>query len=116
MKSISIVCTTVNNVQIGRCWQENEELIKSSAPEDIWFHLDDESSCHLVLRNVMNIPVNKLDKKLIKRCAALVKQHTNKCIQHHKYNVIYCNIDNIELCGHGSVQFLNEESVKRVCV
>jgi hypothetical protein len=46
----------------------------------------------------------------------LVKQHTNKCIQHHKYNVIYCNIDNIELYGHGSVQFLNEESVKRVCV
>lgn len=115
MKTVSIVHTLVSNVTIGRCWQENEELIKSSAPEDIWFHLEDESSCHLVLKNHMNTPINKLDKNLVKRCALLVKQHTNKCIQHHKYTIVYCNVDNIKLCGHGSVEFLSDR-VKHTCV
>jgi hypothetical protein len=116
MKTVSIISTIVSNVYIGRCWQENEELINTSAPEDIWFHLDGESSCHLVLKNHMNIPVNKLDKKLVKRCALLVKQHTNKCIQHKKYTIICCNIDNLSLCGHGSVEFLHEDCVKYIVV
>ena len=108
MKNISILSTTVSNVSIGRNWIENEELIKYSNPEDVWFHIDDCSSCHLVLKNPMNISIGKLDKKLIKRCALLVKQHTSKCIQHEKYTIIYCNVDNLKLCGHGSVEFLNE--------
>lgn len=115
MKTISILHGMVSNVSIGRCWQENEELIKCSAPEDIWFHLDGESSCHLVLKNEFNISLRKLDNKLVKRCALLVKQHTNKCIQHQKYSVVYCNIDNIKLCGHGSVEFLSD-SVKCINV
>ena len=116
MKTVSIISTIVSNVYIGRCWQENEELINTSAPEDIWFHLEDESSCHVVLKNPMNISIKKLDKKLIKRCALLVKQHTNKCIQHKKYTIVCCNIDNLKLCGHGSVEFLHEDCVKYIVV
>lgn len=105
MKTILKLDSESYEVSIGRSWLENEELIKTSAPQDVWFHLDLEPSCHVILQNPSNISLKKLDKKIIKQCALLVKQHTNKCIQHKKYTVNYTNIDNIIMCGYGTIEF-----------
>ena len=113
MKKIFCLSTVVSTVMVGKSWQENEQLIMESSPSDVWFHLDEESSCHVVLKNEDNIPLNKIDKKLIKRCALIVKQHTNKCVEHQKYTIVYTNIDKLHLVGHGSVEF-DHECVKKI--
>jgi predicted ribosome quality control (RQC) complex YloA/Tae2 family protein len=113
MKKIFCITTETHTVLVGKNWQENEQLIMESSPCDVWFHLDDESSCHVVLKNYDNISLNKLSKKLIKRCALIVKHHTSKCVEHEKYNIVYTCVDNLQLVGHGSVEFLHD-CVKKV--
>ena len=58
-------------IQIGKNKNENWELIDNASNTDIWFHIEDQPSCHVVLKNedlVKNIP-----KQVIKRCAYLCK-------------------------------------------
>jgi predicted ribosome quality control (RQC) complex YloA/Tae2 family protein len=114
MKKIICLSTQYHEVYVGKSWQENETLIKTSNPSDVWFHLENEPSCNVVLKNDFNIPLNRITKSLLKKCSLLVKQNTNKCIEHEKQSIVYTNIDNITLVGHGSVEFKNEQCVKYI--
>ena len=42
--------STGNIIYVGKNKYENEDLIKYSWPEDIWFHVDNLSSAHVYLR------------------------------------------------------------------
>ena len=56
---------------IGKNAQGNDCIISASKSTDIWFHLANQPSCHVVLKNedlVKNIP-----RQVIKRCAYLCK-------------------------------------------
>ena len=58
-------------IQIGKNKNENWELIDNASNTDIWFHIEGQPSCHVVLKNedlVKNIP-----RQVIKRCAYLCK-------------------------------------------
>ena len=114
MKKIICLSTQYHEVFVGKSWQENEALIKASGPSDVWFHLDNQPSCHVILKNEFNVPFNRITKSLLKKCSLLVKQNTNKCIEHEKQTIVYTNVDNIQLTGHGSVQFKNEQCVKYI--
>lgn len=61
---------------MGKDKFENEDLIRWSFPEDVWFHVDKLSSAHVYLRlppgqNIEDIPSSLLDD-----CAQLVKQNS----------------------------------------
>lgn len=54
-------------INIGKCREENDALIKSSLATDMWFHLANIPSCHVVVTGVSQ----KIPRQVIKRCACL---------------------------------------------
>ena len=81
--------------RIGQNAKDNFDLIDNSKTDDIWFHISQSSSCHVVA----SIPTDKTyDKKILKRIAV---QGAVICKQFSKYNsdgavsVIYTRIKNV---------------------
>ena len=94
-------------ILIGSNKYENEQIIKSSYSNDIWFHLNDYSSCHIVLKSGDdNIPKKYLTH--IAKMFSLYKKGLPK-----NYKVIYTNIKNIKLTDEiGSVIPKNSKIIK----
>jgi len=81
--------------RVGQNAKENFDLIDDSEADDIWFHISQASSCHVVAR----IPTDKnYDKKVLKKIAV---QGAVICKQYSKYkseegvHVIYTKIQNV---------------------
>jgi predicted ribosome quality control (RQC) complex YloA/Tae2 family protein len=67
----------------GRSAKGNDQLLDECAPHDIWFHVDGQSSAHVILVNEKKEKMNKIPKKVIKRCACICKastKQTGKCV------------------------------------
>lgn len=94
-------------ILIGKNKYENEEIIKSSYLNDIWFHLDDYTSSHIILKSGDdNIPKKYLIK--IAKMFSLYKKNLPK-----NYKVIYTNIKNIKLTNNiGTVIPHNTKIIK----
>lgn len=80
---------TVYNIKIGRSAIENTELVQNANKSDIWFHLSDSPSCHVVLETKLN----KVPRQVISRCAHLCKMHSKTLA---KNKVIYTQIENVQ--------------------
>ncbi len=81
----------IYNIKIGRSAIENTELVQNSNKSDIWFHLSDSPSCHVVL--TCETKLKQVPRQVISRCAQLCKMHSNtppKC------KVIYTQIENVQ--------------------
>lgn len=97
------------NFKIGQNSQDNFDIIDDSEPNDLWFHLYGESSCHVIA--IIN-PEIKLDKKqkrqIITQGALLCKQNSR-----HKsaknVNIIYTEIKNIEKTEIVGTVHVNEQ-------
>ena len=80
---------------IGTNKDENFNVIDIGKPEDLWFHANNISSCHIVCE----IPTDKIDKKdlktIIKIGALLCKQNTNKLKSIKNVEIIYTQIKNV---------------------
>ena len=80
------------DIYIGQNSKENFDIIDSCVDTDIWFHVENMPSCHVILKtndNMKNIP-----RQVIKRCAYLCRINSNaktlkKCI------IIYTTINNV---------------------
>jgi len=84
-------------VLIGQNAQENSELVKKCDQEDIWFHLKNSSSPHVILQTQNRI----IEKRYLNKVAALVYQYTRK---YTREPVIYTEIKNVKLtCTPGLV-------------
>ena len=98
--------------KIGSNAKNNFEIIDQSDPDDMWFHLKDVSSCHVIacLRNIRftsrddelpnfyDINFDTLDKKekqqIITQGALLCKQYS-KLKSAKNVNVIYTKIEDV---------------------
>lgn len=81
---------------------ENEpfKMLDLANPQDIWFHAEKESSCHVIvsLDKDSEIDLSKKERNtIIKRGAFLCKTHTNKLRPHpaKTLSFLYCKIGNI---------------------
>jgi predicted ribosome quality control (RQC) complex YloA/Tae2 family protein len=80
------------NIVIGKNKYKNWEIIDSSKETDIWFHVENESSCHVILET--NISLSQIPRQVLKRCACLCKSNSkSKILQ--KCPIIYTTINNI---------------------
>jgi predicted ribosome quality control (RQC) complex YloA/Tae2 family protein len=84
--------TYLINIGGNRC--ENANLIETSTSNDIWFHLDEIPSTHVIMKNGDNL--NSIPRQVIKRCAYLCKINTNAAKSLPKCKVIYTTISNIQ--------------------
>jgi len=73
---------------IGKTQQENHDVIDLGAPTDLWFHLADTSSCHVVAVVPEGID-RKARGKIIKQGALLCKQNTAKAATQQHVSVTY---------------------------
>lgn len=96
MKKFEIL-DIINNVELevylGQNDQDNWNIIKKASQNDIWFHLENLQSPHVVL--VTN-GYRKIHNNTLKYCARLCKEHS-KFKYHNKLNIIYTEIKNISL-------------------
>ena len=96
-------------INVGRNAKENWELIDMSKHNDIWFHVADSPSSHVVL-SVGDI--KKPHRKVIKYCAFLCKSHS-KVKNMNKVSIVYTTINNIVKSKNvGSVITKNTKIIK----
>ena len=83
---------TIYTIKIGKSAVENTELVKNANKSDIWFHLSDSPSCHVVL--TCEKKLNQVPRQVISRCAYLCKMHSKTS---HNCKVIYTQIENVQI-------------------
>lgn len=81
-----------NRIVVGENAEENDQLIVKAKQNDMWFHLEDFSSCHVIMTCTKKYPVTK---PMIKYCAELCKQNT-KYKLYKNISVNYCLIKNVK--------------------
>lgn len=95
-------------ILIGQNAKENWNLIDESESDDLWFHLNNFKSCHIVLRQKKKITHDDLIY-----IAKLVKENTSKCRDINNLKVCYCHIKDIKKCKSklGSVIITNQKYI-----
>lgn len=97
------------NIRVGESAQENWDLIQASEQNDVWFHVKNNPSCHVVL--TVN-PKKDPHKSVINFCAALCKEGS-KQKNNNNIIVIYTEIKNIKKADKiGSVTTKNIKYVR----
>lgn len=81
-----------NKIRIGQNKEENDKIITEADQTDIWFHLANFPSCHVIIKCNKKFPI---DKEMIYYCATLVKENT-KYKNFKKIKINYCPIKNIK--------------------
>lgn len=78
-------------LRVGNNKFENDDIIKASSQDDLWFHLDNISGPHFVLQT----NGNKIPKKYLNYIGTLFTQYKNGLPS--RYTVIYTEIKNVKL-------------------
>lgn len=79
---------------IGTNALDNFAVIDKGAPEDLWFHANDVSSCHVVAK--INEVLDKRQlKSIIKKGALICKQNTSKLNTNDRVEFIYTRVQNV---------------------
>ena len=86
-------------IHSGKSAKGNDKLLDESSPNDVWFHVADGPSSHIILSNPTNLAINKIPRQVIKRCACICKASaklSTKCA------IIYterANVEKTEILG-----------------
>jgi predicted ribosome quality control (RQC) complex YloA/Tae2 family protein len=81
---------------IGQNASDNFFVLDNSKPTDIWFHLKDISSCHVVASIPEDIKIDKKTmKKIINTGALLCKQNTLKAKSMYNIPVMYTFVEHV---------------------
>lgn len=79
---------------IGQSKEDNFKIIDMGKQDDLWFHANNESSCHVVA--ILPEDISKKDLKyIIKIGALLCKTNTNKLKLLSDIEIIYTQIKNV---------------------
>ena len=76
----------------GKSDKGNDKLLDDALPNDIWFHISNRPSAHIILSNPSATSINKFPRQVIKRCACICKASakvSDKC------EIIYTERENI---------------------
>ncbi len=81
-------------IVLGKSAKENWQIIDEANENDIWFHLDDYPSSHVILKtNDLNI--KQLNKQTLIHCASICKDNS-KYSNTKNISVIYTKIKNVK--------------------
>lgn len=79
------------NIYIGKNANGNEEIIKLSHPDNLWFHFEDISSSHIILEN----KGEKIPKEYIRKVGKMLYLYKKNIPKYTK--IIYSLVKNIKL-------------------
>lgn len=84
------------NYVIGKSPDENTRIVENSEPDDIWFHIANTSSAHLVLKNDNKESIENLRKNgVIYQMARALKMSHSKLRKMRDIEVNYTYIKNV---------------------
>lgn len=93
---------------IGKNQLANDHILKSCSQNDIWFHLENISGPHFVLKN----HGDTVPKRYLNRIASLFQEFKNGLP--NRYSVIYTEVKNVKLTNvPGKV---NVSKTKRISI
>ena len=79
-------------IEIGNNKNENKNILDSSKEEDIWFHVENEPSCHVILKTEEKM--KEIPRQVIKRCAYKCKINSNAKTK-SRVTIIYTKMKNV---------------------
>lgn len=87
---------TIYTIKIGRNEKENDDLIRKSDKNDLWFHLEDNPSPHGFISVTLNegVKATCIPHEIIYKTALLVKKYSN-CKHLPVVSIIYTKIENL---------------------
>ena len=89
------VGTTKYTIRIGQNAKENWELIDNSDPFDLWFHLDDLTSSHVIIsQDLHSNPEVFYPNEIISLAGNYCKTHS-KQKKSPKVKIIYAKVSNL---------------------
>ncbi len=95
------------NIYIGKNALGNEEIIKLAHPDSLWFHLQDISSCHIILEN----KGDKIKKDYLRKIGKMIYLYKKNIPKYTK--IIYTEIKNIKLTDDvGTVKTLDTKNIR----
>ena len=98
--------------KIGQNSQDNFDIIDISNPNDLWFHLYGESSCHVIATIKPEVKLDKKQKRQIITQGALLCKQNSRHKSAKNVNIIYTEIKNIEKTETiGTVQVNEQKSI-----
>ncbi len=84
---------TTYTIIIGKNKNENWSIIDDASGTDLWFHISEMPSCHVILKN--DEKLSFVPRQVIKRCAYLCKINSSaKTLS--KCDVIYTPVSNVK--------------------
>jgi predicted ribosome quality control (RQC) complex YloA/Tae2 family protein len=97
---------------IGQNKNENFDVINKGCSEDLWFHAQNISSCHVVA--IIPNDISKTDRRyIIKAGALLCKKYTNKLACMNCVEIVYTEIKNLEKTKvPGCVKIFKQKTIK----
>jgi len=99
---------------IGENAKDNFKIIDLANSNDIWFHVEDKPSCHVIAILSLESSMNKKDLQyIIKQGAVLCKQHS-KYASDKNVPIIYTKIENVVKTDTPGM--VNVSSTKRVVI
>ena len=116
---ISNVVEPSYTLYMGEEKYENEELIKFSWPEDIWFHVSKLSSAHVYIRLKKGQTIDDIPPAVLEDCAQLVKANSIEGNKINNVDIVYTPTTNLKKTADmdvGQVGFHKEKLVKNMKV
>ena len=80
---------------VGTDAQDNFDIIDTSDPTDMWFHLSGHSSCHVIAKMPQDIALDKKQKLQIIKQGALICKQNSKRKSEQNVDIIYTAVSNI---------------------
>ena len=94
-----------SQIKIGKNAQENWDLLDSSNPSYVWFHLKSFPSCFVIIEN------EEPSNELIQHAAELCKSNT-KYRNLNNLKINFTKVGNLKKVGKtGTVEFLSKKKV-----
>jgi predicted ribosome quality control (RQC) complex YloA/Tae2 family protein len=114
MKTFKVFDNLINEeleIIMGKSADENWKIIDDSNENDIWFHLDDFPSCHVILKT-KGKDLKELNKQTFIHCASICKENSKYCNMKN-ISVIYTKIKNVKKADTvGSVTTTSTKKLK----
>ena len=99
MRTINIHFPEINkeiSYLIGKNKRDNFAVIDEGVEDDLWFHSEDGSSCHVVCILPNELILTEQQKRLlVQKGAEICKKFTRKLTCLHKVPILYTEIKNV---------------------
>jgi len=115
MKEFEFECPITNKIyaiKVGESAQDNWDIIRDAENSDIWFHVENHPSCHVILE-VEGTPIKKVHRSVLNYCAALCKEGS-KQRNARKVSIIYTEVKNVTIDKKGKVGSVFTRKTKKL--